>query len=184
VNILAIGSSARRNGNSNSLMRLALESAEASGATADVLYSPDLSVQGCLGCDGCKQSHDATCVVKDDVHEVYARLMACDALVLASPVYFYTMSSWLKVIIDRLYALIDLDGASRLTRGKAFYVITAEEEERTFAGQDIVTTLCRALAWLNMDLQGALVATGLRGRQDWQQREDLIRAAQRLISVV
>ena len=184
VKILAIGSSARRNGNSNSLMRLAVESAERRGATADVLYARDLKVQGCLGCDGCKRSPDATCVVKDDMHDIYAKLRECDVLVLATPVYFYTMNSWLKAIVDRCYGLLDPDSAPRIDGGKGFYVITTEEEARTFAGQEIVGTLTRGLAWLKMDLRGELVAVELAEAHDWEKREDLALAAKRLITVV
>ena len=165
-------------------MRLAVKSALARGATADVLYARDLSVQGCLGCDGCKQSPDAACVVKDDMHDIYARLKDCDVLVLATPVYFYAMSSWLKAIVDRLYGLLDPDGAPRIDGGKGFYVITTEEEERTFAGQEIVGTLTRSLTWLEMDLCGELVAVELSGAHDWEKREDLALAAKSLITVV
>ena len=184
MKILAIGSSARRNGNSNSLMRLAVESARERGATGDVLYARELSVQGCLGCGGCKRSPDATCVVNDDMHGIYARLRDCDVLVLATPVYFYAMNSWLKAIVDRCYGLLDPDGAPRINAGKGFYVITTEEEERTFAGQEIVGTLMRGLAWLKMDLRGELVAVELAEAHDWEKREDLVLAAKRLITVV
>jgi hypothetical protein len=52
MHILAIGGSPRLSGNSNSLLRLAVEGAEQRGATADILYARQLDVQGCLGCDG------------------------------------------------------------------------------------------------------------------------------------
>lgn len=183
MNILGIGSSARREGNSNSLLRLAVEGACERGATADVLYARDLKIQGCLACDGCKRSAGATCVVKDDMHDVYARIRACDILVLATPVYFYSMSSWLKAIVDRCYGLLDPDGKPRIDGDKGFYVITTEEEERTFAGQEIVGTLMRGLAWFKMDLRGELVAVELSGPHDWEKREDLAAAAKALISV-
>jgi len=183
MNILAIGSSARLKGNSNSLMRLAVESAQERGATTNTLYARQLKVQGCLGCDGCKRSPAATCVVNDDMHDIYARLRDCDVLVLATPIYFYAMNSWLKAIMDRLYGLLDPDGAPRIGAGKGFYVITAEEEERTFAGQEVAGTLMRGLAWLKMDLRGELIAVSVSKAHDWESREDLVRAARGLIAV-
>ena len=117
------------------------------------------------------------------MHDIYARLRDCDILVLATPVYFYTMSSWLKAIVDRLYGLLDPDGAPRIHAGKGFYVITAEEEERTFAGQDIAGTLMRGLAWLKMDLRGELIAVDVTNTHDWESREDLVRSARGLIAV-
>ena len=182
MNVLAIGASARLNGNSNALLGLAVEGARARGATVEVVHARRLSVQGCLGCEGCKRSPTATCVVRDDMHDVYARLRWCDALLLATPVYFYSMSSWLKAIIDRLYGLLDSEGASRIEGGKSFYVITTEEEADAFTGREIVRTLSRALAWLRMDLRGDLVAVGLAGVHDWEQRQDYIEAARALIA--
>ncbi|MCX6374306.1 MAG: flavodoxin family protein [Actinobacteria bacterium] len=183
MNILAIGASARLDGNSNSLLRLAVDGARERGATADILHARHLKVQGCLGCDGCKRSPDAVCVVKDDMHDVYARLRDCDVLVLATPVYFYSMSSWLKAIVDRLWGLIGPDGAPRVEGGKGFYVITTEEEARTYAGQEIVGTLMRGLAWLEMDLRGELIAVNVDKAHDWEKRKDLARLAEGLITV-
>ena len=182
MHILAIGASARLNGNSNSLMRIAVENAVKRGATAEILYARKLDVQGCLGCDGCKRSPDATCVVDDDMHQIYARLKACDVLVVATPVYFYSMNSWLKAIVDRLYGLLDPDSEPRLEKGKGFYVITTEEEERAHTGQQIVATLMRGLAWLEIDLRGELVAVGVGKAGDWKKRQDLTHAAERLIT--
>jgi multimeric flavodoxin WrbA len=183
MNILAIGGSARLNGNSNSLMRIAVESAVKQGATAEILHARKLSIQGCLGCDGCKRAPDSTCVVDDDIHKVYSLVKECDVLVVATPVYFYSMSSWLKAIVDRFYGLLDPDGNSRLEKGKGFYVVTSEEEERAFTGQQIVATLRRGLAWLDMDLRGELVAAGVGKAGDWKKRQDLIRAAEQLIAL-
>jgi len=183
MNILAIGGSARTNGNSNSLMRVAVENAVERGATAEILYARKLDVQGCLGCDGCKRAPDATCVVKDDMHRIYSLLKECDILVVATPVYFYSMNSWLKAILDRFYGLLDPDGNSRLEKGKGFYVVTSEEEERAYTGQQIVATLTRGLAWFDMDLRGELVATGVGKAGDWKKRQDLIRAAEQLIAL-
>ncbi|HJW75110.1 MAG TPA: hypothetical protein VJ787_05510 [Thermoleophilia bacterium] len=71
----------------------------------------------------------------------------------------------------------------RIDGGKGLYVITSEEEERSFTGQQIVATLMRGLAWLKMDLRGELVAVGVSGARDWKKRPDLIRAAEGLIRV-
>lgn len=183
MKVLAIGASARRDGNSNGLLKAAVEAASARGATVDVVYARDLKVQGCLGCDGCKRSVDATCVVKDDMQDLYARIAECDALVLATPVYFYDMNSWLKAIVDRLYALIDPNDKARIQTGKPFYVITTEEASDSLSGADIARTLTRALAWIGMEPRGELIAGNLLAAGDWRSRDDYISAAQALIGV-
>ena len=190
MRILAIGGSPRLKGNSNSLLRIAIEGAVERGASADVLIARNLSIQGCLGCDGCKRKRAQTCVVKDDMHEVYALLKKCDVLLLATPVYYYGMSSWLKEVIDRLYGLLGprIPGPlpayeRRVEAGKGYYVITTEEESHPYDGQVIVANLMRALGWLEMELKGELLAVEVSGANDWKKRPELIQAARDLISV-
>ena len=54
----------------------------------------------CMGCYACQKLH--TCVKKDDANELVEKMLSADSSVLATPVYFYTMSGQLKVFIDRL----------------------------------------------------------------------------------
>lgn len=191
LKILAIGGSPRANGNSNSLLRLAVESAEERGASAEYFYPSQMDVAGCRACQGCRRGPDSVCVQSDDMHALYAALKACDALVLASPVYFYALSSWAKVVLDRCYALItpgpdETGGAEwprRVPPGKGFYLITTQAEESPFYGFQILSTVVYGFTWTDVALRGHLIATGLEGPHDWEAREDLITAARELIAV-
>jgi len=190
VKIVAIGGSPRRNGNSNSLMRLAVEAAVERGATADVFYAREMDIAGCLACDGCKRAPESVCVQDDDMHRIYAAVKACDVLVLASPVYFYGLSSWIKQVLDRCYALIPPDAeegmpkpAPRVEPGKGHYLITAQAEDPPFFGYQILSTVVYGLTWIGMEPRGQLIATGLDGAHDWEKRDDLIAAARAPIAV-
>jgi multimeric flavodoxin WrbA len=195
VKIVAIGGSPRANGNSNSLLRTAVEAAVERGATAEYFYPRRMDVAGCLGCDSCRRAPEAVCVQKDDMHLIYAAIKACDALVLASPVYFYGMSSWLKAVVDRCYALItpgpEMLGDShrseqwprRVPEGKGFYLITTQEEDSAFFGYQILSSMVNGMTWFDIPLKGHLVATGVNGLRDWESHEDLIAAARSLIAV-
>jgi multimeric flavodoxin WrbA len=190
MNIVAIGGSPRVKGNSSSLLRIAVDSAVRRGASAQTFFPQKMRIAGCLACDGCRKRPDSVCVQKDDMHAVYAAVKACDVLVLASPVYFYGLSSWLKAVVDRCYALItpefpDLKEAPepRVTPGKGFYLITTQNDASPFYGYQILSTVVYGLTWIGMERRGHLVATGLDGPDDWQRRPDLISAAERLIEV-
>ncbi|HJW76349.1 MAG TPA: flavodoxin family protein [Thermoleophilia bacterium] len=193
MKILAIGGSPRPRGNSNSLMRIAVESAVERGAAAEVFRVKKMNIQGCDACDGCKAKPDATCVVEDDMHQIYDRLKACDVLVLATPVYFYYVSSWLKAVIDRLYGLMgpkvpdhSVDYGlyePRVEPGKSYYVITTQEEKPLLYGYFIMAGLAQSLGWFDMTLKGQLIATELSKASDWKKRPDLIEAARQLIVV-
>jgi multimeric flavodoxin WrbA len=190
VKLVAIAGSPRKNGNSNSLMRIAVEAAVERGAETEVFYARGLDVTGCLACDGCKRTPDSTCVQDDDMHGVYAAIKGCDALLLASPVYFYSLSSWIKQVIDRCYALIPPEAEEglpapppRVTPGKAHYLITTQAEDSPLYGYQILSTVVYGLTWIGMVPRGELIATGLDGPHDWEKRDDLIAAARALIKV-
>jgi multimeric flavodoxin WrbA len=191
MRIVAVGGSPRRKGNSNSLLRAAVEAAVERGATAEYFYASDLDIAGCKACNGCRKGPDAVCVQQDDMQELYTAIKTCDVLVLASPVYFYGLSSWIKAVLDRGYALITPDASEtggeewpqRVPRGKEFYLITTQAEESPFYGYQILSSVVYGFTWTGISLGGHLVATGLDGPHDWEAREDLVQAARELIVV-
>jgi len=190
VKLVAIAGSPRKKGNSTALMLQALEGARERGATTEVFYARDLQVAGCLACESCKRSADAVCVQKDDMHAVYAAIRGCDALLLASPVYFYGLTAQIKAIVDRCYALMPFEGVPegeqpvpRIAPGKPLYVITAQADTPVFFGLQVYSTIAYGMSWLGMVPGGELVATGLQDTGDWQGRDDLIAAARELVRV-
>jgi multimeric flavodoxin WrbA len=190
VNIVAIGGSPRKNGNSSSLMRLAVDAAVRRGATAQVFFPRKMHISGCKACDSCRKAPESVCVQKDDMHLIYPAIKACDVLVLASPVYFYGLSSWIKEVVDRCYALITPEFPEamgpqepRVAPGKGFYLITAQEDASPFYGYQILSTVVYGLTWIGMEHRGHLIATSLSGPQDWKARPELIEAAEGLIAV-
>ncbi len=190
MKIVAIGGSPRMKGNSTSLMRIAVDAAVGRGATAEFFYPRKMKIAGCLACDGCKRTPDSVCVQKDDMHAVFAAVKACDVLLLASPVYFYGLSSWVKEVVDRFYALIPPaapDGQGepepRVAPGKGFYLITTQQEASPFYGYQILSTVAYGLTWIGMECRGELIGTSLDGPKDWERRDDLQQAARRLIAV-
>lgn len=99
VNILAIYGSPRRDGNTSLLLRRAVDGARESGAEVDEVVLRDLKMSPCLEIYGCKKN--GRCVIKDDFQEVYDKLVSCDGMMLASPIFFYTVSAHTKILMDR-----------------------------------------------------------------------------------
>ena len=190
MKLVAIAGSPRKNGNSTALMRLAIEGAVERGATVEVLSARDLAVAGCLACGSCKRAADAVCVQKDDMHAVYAAIRECDALLLASPVYFYGLTAQIKAVVDRCYALMPFEGVPegqqpvpRIAPGKPLYVITTQADTPVFFGLQVYSTIAYGMTWIGMKPAGHLIATSLEGPHDWERRDDLIAAAKALIAV-
>lgn len=97
--LLAIAGSPRRRGNSDALLDACAEGARAAGAEVDVLLTAAAGIGPCTGCNEC--SKDGVCVLRDGMREVYPRIDAADAIVVATPVYFATVPSVLKAFYDR-----------------------------------------------------------------------------------
>ena len=101
--ILAISGSPRRKGNSASLLDRAVQGALDGGAKVEKIVLRDLKMSPCLEIYGCKET--GRCVIKDDFQKVYDQLLACRGLILASPIFFYTVSAHVKILMDRCQSL-------------------------------------------------------------------------------
>lgn len=102
MKILGVVASPRKGGNTEILVSEVLASAREAGAEIDLLPLRDKAISPCDGCKSCHKT--GVCHVKDDMQGIYPRLDAADALVLGTPVYFWTMSAQCKTFIDRTYA--------------------------------------------------------------------------------
>lgn len=106
-NILILVGSSRKNGNTDLLASAFADGARAAGHNVHKVLLGDKMINGCLGCNACK--HTGTCVQKDDMAQLYPLLEECDTVVLASPLYYWTISARLKAVIERLYAIAQED---------------------------------------------------------------------------
>ena len=101
--VLGIVCSPRRAGNTEILVNQALEGAKETGAKIDLLRISEMEIAACDGCLTCHNSGE--CRIKDDMQEVYGRLLAADGIIIGSPVYFWSVSAQAKTFMDRTYAL-------------------------------------------------------------------------------
>jgi multimeric flavodoxin WrbA len=79
--------------------------AKSAGAEVETLFLHGLKISPCRGCDTCQKDDSKGCAIKDDMQEIYPKLIKADAWVIASPVYWFTMSAQTKTFMDRCYAL-------------------------------------------------------------------------------
>ena len=101
--VVLLSGSPRPNGNSSMLCDEFIRGAAEAGNKAEKILLSRKKVAGCMGCNACYRN-GGICVQKDDMEEIKNKLLEADVIVLASPVYFYSMTAQLKAVIDRTYS--------------------------------------------------------------------------------
>jgi len=101
--IVAIYGSPRRNGNTAALLRQAVQGARDSDAHVEEIVLRDLKMSPCLEIYGCKKTGE--CAIKDDFQKVRNQILESRGMILASPIFFYTVSAHTKILMDRFQSL-------------------------------------------------------------------------------
>ncbi len=115
--ILVLSGSFRKHGNSDLLCDEFIRGATESGNDVEKIFINDRKINFCRGCGVCNTTHK--CVQKDDMEEILNKMVAADVIVMATPVYFYTMNGQMKTLIDRTVPRYEE------ISGKDFYFIVA-----------------------------------------------------------
>lgn len=97
--VLILSGSPRKDGNSDILCNEFMRGAVESGNEVEKIRVAEKKIGYCKGCYACRNT--GVCIVKDDMAEVMQKIIDADVIVLASPVYFYSIDAQLKALIDR-----------------------------------------------------------------------------------
>ncbi len=103
--VVVLLGSPRKKGNSTALAKQIIHGAESTGAVVESVYLNGLDIKPCQGCYACQKPDSSGCVVDDDMQAVYPKLQAADRWVIASPVYWFSMSAQTKLFMDRCIAM-------------------------------------------------------------------------------
>lgn len=99
IKIAAVFGSPRRKGNTSTLLKHAVSGASDAGGSVTEIVLRDLKMSPCLEIYGCKEA--GRCVIKDDYGDIEELFQRIDGLMLASPIFFYTVSAHTKILMDR-----------------------------------------------------------------------------------
>ena len=122
--VLIISSSPRKGGNSDLLCDEFMKGALEAGNEVEKIFLKDKTVHPCTGCSVCSM-YGKPCPQKDDMSEIIEKMLAADVIVMATPVYFYTMSAQMKTLIDRCCARY-----TEIKNKDFFFIITAAEDDK------------------------------------------------------
>lgn len=130
--VLVLSSSPRKNANSNTLCDQFAKGALEANHKVKKVRLQEQKIGYCNGCSGCEKT--GRCLQKDDMAQILDDMVAADVIVMATPVYFYTMCAQMKTLIDRTVARY-----MELANKEFYFIVTAADNnkaalERTIEG--------------------------------------------------
>lgn len=96
---IAFLGSPRKDGNTDLLLQEAIKGIESSGLTVKTFRLNLMNIKPCQNCGGCDKTGE--CIIDDDMTEIYPEIRTADRIILASPIFFFTVSAQTKILIDR-----------------------------------------------------------------------------------
>lgn len=165
MKVLAVYGSPRRKGNTSILLKKAVEGARQAGAEVEEIVLRDLKMSPCLEIYGCKKT--GRCVIQDDFQDFHDKILESEGLMLASPIFFYSVSALTKILIDRCQSLwvkkhwIDQTpmGAESFKRKGLFISVGATKGKKLFDG--VLLTVKYFFEVLDMELWNSLLYRGM-----------------------
>lgn len=131
--ILVLSSSPRKGGNSDLLCEQFMTGSQKAGHIAEKIFLKDKKINYCTGCGTCINK-GKSCSQNDDMSEILKKMISADVIVMATPVYFYTMSAQMKTLIDRTCSRY-----TEISNKEFYFIVTAADNskramERTLEG--------------------------------------------------
>ena len=123
--VLILSGSPRKGGNSDILCQQFAKGAAEAGNEVEIVRVADKKIAPCKACYYCR-THEGECAIKDDMAEVLQKMIDADVIVLASPVYFYSVDAQLKAVIDRTVARW-----LEVKNKEFYYIVTCADTEKS-----------------------------------------------------
>jgi len=188
MKVLGIMGSPRRQSNTEILLDKALEGAREGGAEVEKVVVSELKVSPCREIYACHE--DGNCPMKDDMQWLYEKLLEADHIALASPIFFYGLTSQAKAIVDRCQALwmrkyvLGMGKEDNRIRRGVFISVGATKGERLFDGA--VLTVKYFFDAIGVRYAGDLLIRGVDGKAQIKEHptalQDAFHLGQQLVS--
>jgi multimeric flavodoxin WrbA len=185
--ILGIGSSPRKGGNSDILLKHILIGASNAGATTEEIQLRDYQFQPCIGCEKCRKAKQ--CLgLQDGMQLIYPKIIDSKGLVLISPTHNYNVTALMKAFIDRLYCFYDFSHerprrwSSRLANQNRKAIIasigeqTSQEEGTGFT----LEAMRLPIEALGYEVIGELPVLGIFDKGRVKEQQQLLEKAEQL----
>ena len=168
--IVVLSGSPRKDGNTARLAEAVIEGANAADKEVTLFRVAGLQIGGCRGCRHCFKNQ-GVCIQNDDMPPILNALRKADALVLASPVYYWGVTAQLKLVIDRFFALIQVG----MSVQRAALLMTCGDSSKA-AAEPSISMFRQICAYQKWEEVGIIIAPGLQNPGEIEGRAELEQA--------
>ena len=156
-NVMIVIGSPRKRGNSSILAKQVASGAEDAGAKVELFFLHNMNIKPCSACEGCRKKRATGCVIRDDMQKLYPKMRAADAIVIASPIYWFTVSAQTKLFMDRWYAF-GADENYKVLAEKKFGIVLAYADADPFSSGAVnaLRTFQDAFNYLGAEVVGTV----------------------------
>jgi len=175
--VLGVIGSPRKNGNTHVLVSQILEAVCSEGISTEVIFLDDLSIKECDGCHVCWKSEK--CVKKDDMSNLYQKIIESDVIIFGTPVYWYGPTALMKGFIDRFVYFNGPKNRKKI-KDKLAVIAIPFEEENDETVEPVVSFFEKSLNFLGVKLIGKLIVPGVTKRGEVKEKKEYMDKAYEL----
>jgi len=178
IKVLGINGSPRLRGNCDILLDRALEGAVSAGAATEKIFLNKLTYRGCQECPDART--DGNCKIEDDMQRVFPKVFEADVIIVASPIFFGSVSSQTKAMIDRFQCYwmgryFHHSVEQPMRKKGAFLSAQGNEKDEFFLNAKGV--IKNFFATVNAEYSEELFCKKVDAKGDIQKRQDCLDAA-------
>jgi multimeric flavodoxin WrbA len=115
--IVFIQGSPRKSGNTRAISAVAMEAAKKAGAEVSEIdaLALEFKAPGCIGCQQCQMSDKYECAINDQLSRTVSTLPKYDVIVFSTPLYWWSLTAQIKMLIDRIYSLVKISESGAIS---------------------------------------------------------------------
>ena len=168
--------SPRKNSSTHILAGEAARALCEQGIPSQMIFPDDLRIRDCRGCHACKQEDRDTCVINDDMQEIYSLMDTSAGIIVAAPVYFGYVPAQTKAWLDRLVPYIGMDMRPKMTGGKPVSFIFTQNMPDSSLYEPALRGFMQGVAMTGLVVHDFLIAADCEAgiKTPVEQRPDLM----------
>lgn len=173
--IVVVTGSPRKGGNSDILAEAFITAAEGKGHQVTRFDAGRMKIGGCRACNACFKTGKA-CAFEEDFNTIATAIAEADAVVLATPTYWFSMSAQIKVVLDHMYSFL-VGGKGEEIAGKKAAVLACSMSDAAGMMDAVTGPIVKSFAYLKWDCIGEVQVPGVANPGDVKNTDGCARAA-------